>query len=956
MRNKRLISIVLAGCIVLGGAVTIHTFSQEETGVLFSHSFSLGDAEYNKVFFADFDTADFTGTYKGGKETVIDNDYGNSYKMTNGNAVFYAENLADAEATAVSFDLYCTNNTSRGVVELFDPVDVGTTSFETDNLHRTLYIREDKWIANFNKFNSEGGGRGVKYDYSANTWYHFDIWVDYELGTVKYYMDKNFIGEAALMDGFNAVGGMRYTFSDRGTGGVHYIDNVSIVDFIKRGQIKDFKNIEAVPDEITSGVAFGFDESKNKLGYIFDGNEPEFCVDLLNGTDEKQKIKLNLDIIDEVGVAEDSISNIYEIEPHSVKEVKIKMKTNKFGFHTLNSEMFVSGSHPVFSKEIIFSTVNMPKGITKNSKIGICAGLANGSDGYGGLELQRMARIVSKAGIGNVRTGVGLEHMSLTTLDNEHKNFADYTPKYGLDALFILTTVDKCLPVTDAEKEKWRQYVIDVVNEFGHMTDKYEVWNEFNVSAFNKNGASNSEYVEILKITKEIIDELDPDALVYGGVAANVETNGGYDHNTIDFIKDIFENLEGYKYMDGISVHTYLDGMPERSIKEFASTPKDKLIFELREWLDETGYSDVPVISSEVGFAGSDEERCSEWIARYLLMHTENLDEVYLYRLNNLRFNQREHGDYAVQNSFGLIREDINISSSPYPAYSAKPAFLAVCNYNAQLADAEFVSKDINNDRLWYKFNAPDGDEVHAVWMRQGSDSVTIDLNGKIAEVYDIYGNITDTAEAGEESVTVEVSTTPVYVRLKNAEKFYVYSDVSSSRVWVKGRTAPNEQVSVMLADNNGKIPVIYGAQQAISNSNGTYSICLNAGDSSTWDNYILRVGFEGSAQTQEIEYNLPVPKLLVTSDEQVVKTLTELQDGDSVKAVLSGVTGDATTEVMLTIVAYDNEGRIKSLETTDSELFVADTIEDIKNISKIKVMAWHKDTLCPVLASYVIE
>lgn len=948
MINKKIISTVLSGCLILGGTVPVQAFHAAE-------------ARYNKGFYSDFDTDNNIGVYNGGETTALDDAHGSALKLSAGAGRFYSESTVGAEATAVSFDLYCSNNISRGVVELFEPVEIGTTSFDKDELHRTLYIREDTWIANFNMFNSDGGGRGVKFNYSAQTWYHFDIWVDYSLGNVKYYMDGTLIGEAALTDGFDAVGGMRYSFSDRGSGGVHYVDNVQILDFIERGKISGFDNIKAVPKEFESGIAFDFDESKNELGYIYDGNTPEFCIDLLNGTSKKQKVRLNLEITDESDTAEDGCSNVYELEPHSVKEVRIRMDTNKFGFHTLKTELFVSGSSPVFSENITFSTANMPKNVTSNPQIGICAGLANGTDGYGGFELQRMAKLVSKAGFKNMRTGVSMEHMSLATLDDEQEAYRNYAPKYGSDTLFILSTVDKCLPVTDAEKEEWRQYVIDVVNEFGHIVDKYEVWNEFNVPAYNKNGASNSDYVEICRIAKEVIDELDPEAIVYGGAAANVEIGGGYDQNTIDFIKDIFYNLEGYKYMDGISIHTYLDGMPERSLEEYASTPKDKLIFELQEWLTEIGYPEIPVISSEIGFAGRDEERAAVHAVRYFLIHTEDLDEVYCYRINNLRFDKSELGDASVQNTFGLIREDLALASTPYPAYSAKPAFLAMCNYNTQLAEAELISRNVDNDRLHYQFTAADGDEVHVVWMRQGSGEITIVPDGKIAEIYDLYGNIINTAEANEGSITVELSTSPVYVRLKNPEPFYVYSDINTNRVWIKGRTAANEQVAAALIDNNNIVPLVREARQILSNSNGTYSICLNAGDSTTWNNYILRVGFEGNEATQEKEYVLPLPKLSVTSNENAVTLLENLSENDSITAVLSDITGNEATKAMLAIITYSEDDKltdvkIKDFRLNESEVSVTDTVEDIEKIRKIKIIAWQRDTMCPMLAAYTIE
>lgn len=936
-------SAALAVCMTLSGAVTLRTVSAAE-------------AEYTQTFYSDFDSV--TGSYSGGKKTDMGDSHGKALRI-GGTGLFYADSIQGAEAAAVSFDLYCSSNTSRGVVELFDPVKKNTSNFSADQLHRTLYIREDKWIANFNSFDSDGNGRGVKHTYEGEKWYHFDIWVNYSLKTVKYYMDGELIGDAALTDGFTAVGGMRYSFSNQGTDGFHYLDNIQIVEFTQRGNINGLENVKAVPDEIKAEAAFDFDDAENPLGYIFDGNEPEFYIDLSNGTSETREVRLDLKITDEDGKTEDTARSVYVLEPHSVKEVKLKMRTEKFGFHTMNAAVYADGEK-TYSESFVFSTANMPKNVTVNPKAGICAGMANGTDGYGGLESQRIAGLVAKAGFNSMRTGMSKEYITMSSLEKQKQAYINYAPKYGEDTLFVLDTVSKCLPVTEAEKEEWRQYVTNVVKQFGHIVDKYEVWNEFNVLGYNKNGATNSDYVEICRITKEVVDELDPGAMVYGGATANVE-KPKYDHDTIDFIKDIFYNLEGYKYMDGISIHTYVVDVPETSIKEYASTPKDKITFELREWLDEIGYPDVSIISSEIGWSGSNEYLCAERAARYYLIHTDDMDEIYWYRINNLRFDASTMTDGKTQNSYGLIREDVSAAAAPYPAYSAKPGFLAMCNYNAQMAEAKFIDKTIKNNSMHYRYSGADGDEIHALWMVWGEGSGEVALNGKLAEVYDLYGNIIATAEPSEDSISLDLTTSPVYVRLKNPESFYIYNDVNANRVWIKGRTGANERVAAALIDNNQAVPTIKEARQALANSNGTYSICIHSGNSDTWNNYTLRVGFEGNEQTKEKEYVLPVPNLSVTSGGNTVETLKNLSEGDTVTAVLSDIVGSGEIKATLAIVTYGKDERFKDIKIKnfgldEGEATVTDAIEDIDNVGKIKIIAWHDDTLYPMRAVYTIE
>lgn len=198
--------------------------------------------------------------------------------------------------------------------------------------------------------------------------------------------------------------------------------------------------------------------------------------------------------------------------------------------------------------------------------------------------------------------------------------------------------------------------------------------------------------------------------------------------------------------MDIMSVHAYVYNDPEVTIKDNGNSPRERFIYELKDWLEEIGYGDFPVMITEIGYSESTktgEYNHAKNFVRYMTLHREEIDCIFWYRDINLRFTEDAYGSgWEYQRNLGFVREDNYLASAPYPEYAAKPAFLALCNYNALVTDAVFKSGSSEGGIYDYEYSTADGDKLNIAWVRNGTGSKTYNTDGKLCEVYDLYGNI----------------------------------------------------------------------------------------------------------------------------------------------------------------------------------------------------------------------
>lgn len=255
--------------------------------------------------------ADFSGEepeigsmgLSGGSYKTIDKEHGKTLMLTSnpGDGILnaYAEKPMEVNATLVSLDIYAAINSERGVMELFEADEDGNYLTDAMHIHRALYLKHTGRIAYFTEFTQGGGGNGGEESYSAETWHHFDIWIDKISNIVEYYKDGAYFGSVDLPEGFKMLGGFRYTVQNSNGGGTHGIDNVKIAYFPSRGKRVNIDGV-TVPEGFEEKVSLEYNPLKNQFGFIYRGYSVKFIATLYNGSDENAEVTLKVYSVDDM--------------------------------------------------------------------------------------------------------------------------------------------------------------------------------------------------------------------------------------------------------------------------------------------------------------------------------------------------------------------------------------------------------------------------------------------------------------------------------------------------------------------------------------------------------------------------------------------------------------------------------------------------------------------------------
>ena len=118
------------------------------------------------------------------------------------------------------------------------------------------------------------------------------------------------------------------------------------------------------------------------------------------------------------------------------------------------------------------------------------------------------------------------------------------------------------------------------------------------------------------------------------------------------------------------------------------------------------------------------------------------------------------------ENLFGIIRSWDETIANPYEPYSAKPAFLALANWNSILMNAKSLGRcDLGIENLYvYHFKRTDGKDAYVIW-RDSYENIRMrfKLNAERVDVYDMYGTQNQISTT-DKMVDIDVSRSPCYI------------------------------------------------------------------------------------------------------------------------------------------------------------------------------------------------
>ena len=464
--------------------------------------------------------------------------------------------------------------------------------------------------------------------------------------------------------------------------------------------------------------------------------------------------------------------------------------------------------------------------------------------------------IMKKAGIDHLREGYSWSGAELNegvyTETRANKAYLDAAQEQGISVLamagygndlYMPRTQEEIdnkksnynFPLTDTARTAFANYVYNFLSQNRGRIHTVELWNEPDLTSFNKNGATGEDYAKLAKTVYERIHTDFPDvkisafALAYA-YADNAENKAkGY-----KFMQDALSaDVDGdgeydlYKYIDIISVHHYLTDVSQ-------IVPRTA---ELRSLLSQYGCGSKKIYHTEFGYSGTarrgGDEAQAVFLAKYAAaMRAYNAgDRFYIYDFSN-------DGEDAANYEYNLGIVNHHKSRTPY---SAKPSLISLANLNRIIGNCEAYSAQTEGNITAYRFRDRFGTKDAYMFFGgtadsyRGSEEMTFPAQDGRTVFYDMYGNTVEPPFDGT-AYTLSVSEKPIYaVVYRGDDEINAYA--SGGKMYVDGRfslAGEGESVGVKVFDSDGKL--VYINQYSLSdNRTLSFSFPCGSGEYSIW-------------------------------------------------------------------------------------------------------------------------
>ena len=721
------------------------------------------------------------------------------------------------------------------------------------------------------------------------------------------------------------------------------------------------------------GNIISFDTNENNLGYIYFDYNPVIYVTLKNPEVDGKRTTIFAEVEDESGNI--VWSNCYEVEllGNESTSLGISPQISRFGIYSLN--LCADG---ITAKQK-FSVSNRPRDGAVSSW---CMINDHSIKGHGIKELSRKMELLYKAGFGGIRQEYLWEGFEPAVdsflVPTEVADTIELMEMYDMDIMGIMMGCPRyisewnngTLPVSEASLKEWTKYAQYTASKTKEISTYYEVWNEYNM----RDGANPDNYIKLLKASYEALHQANPNAVVCGFAAANIgEQQTEYEYSAIEWIDAVLKRGGG-EYMDAVSIHCYVNRAPEDNLST-VKTGKTWLIDETRALLDRYGYTDMPIIVSEMGWSTGDtgysDAEKAWFMIRYSAMNYGKIDRLYWY-VSQDKQNYDENGNPDLyENELGLI-ETWDTTVSCETPYGAKPAFLAVANFNAMMNGAVSVGESTTDrDVYQYGFKDKHNNTIYIAWsIKKDGAQIKVSGDGKCVTVYDVYGNVIS-SNPNCDMTEVRLGGAPVYIKITDEEEsvaeYYpeITIDYNSGKVHISGTSAYGAMSAAIAVvkkdvDEVERADIGYVGQTKMKTNGGyEFEFMLEKPEGI----YTANIGFMGNDKTQVMDINFDVffPALSVLSEGVLVKELSQIKDEDELCVKLEEIQNRTADGEIMLIAALYKDGRIedvvaKDIESGSSMAELKFLVEDTTKVDKIKIFFWSKINMKPLMGVYEIN
>ncbi|MEK0313245.1 S-layer homology domain-containing protein [Cohnella sp. 56] len=486
--------------------------------------------------------------------------------------------------------------------------------------------------------------------------------------------------------------------------------------------------------------------TSDKVGNIFDVNEePAINLEFVNEHSQPDMLSVDYQVFDAAyGRLLKTGSVSVEAAPNGAKTIeKLKLDIKEKGVYTLIVNAKDADGTTDIQQDIPFSVIQKldPANTLANSVFGAQTHLA-----WGGMyNAEKIAPLFKDIGAKYARDEYYWSNVETTkgvyTFPAGYDQYIDTLIQNGIVPLVELNFGNSFYdggkaPRTPEAVAAYANYCKAVVEHLKGKVKYFEIWNEWNGSFGD--GLGVKEYNALLQAAYTAIKTVNPDTVVMGGAVA------ASDYGWLESLL----KAGGGDYMDAISFHPYTTSGPEGA--KFAET-----MVRVKESFKKLGF-DKPMWATEIGWSSGNHSEVEQaafatQIKTLVLANPGVLDKVLWYDSLNDGMDKEDY-----ESNFGLL--------SQRGPYSAKPAYVALSANENLLGDASFVKeyKLDDNVRILKFHSASKGKDILAVWTKNKSQTIGLNLGTDKLTTVDLFGNGTDTT-AAHNILSTTVTGTPVY-------------------------------------------------------------------------------------------------------------------------------------------------------------------------------------------------
>ncbi len=632
-------------------------------------------------------------------------------------------------STPIGGDIFCL---SFDVRQTSTTANAAQVRFYKDGVNHRAFIANQTGQMGISRF-IKGSTLDYKISYKANKWYNVNMWIDFYDRTVYLYIDNEFIGKTHLDPEMDRIDSLRFFVSSTDAAQYTYWDNISFrrADEEYLNELRS-KNIP-IPEKIDSPLKCTF--TVELPGNIFSEEKEisqkiNFEGRILN--DKPYRVLYEVKRSD--GSLAWSMEEEIALNDDEKAEKVIYPGVSEFDIYTLNVIVSHDDKKYVFSKE--FSKVNTPSPEFSSHKFGSSGGhMMNMNRSHP----DNVLPLFDMSGMGIMREGIswgeferkkgiyGLsdkmkERFEEILAFTEEKDIYMTLNVSGTNSLYPNPAgTSKLVTVTPSGLDALERFACKLASTYPEV-DAYLFQNEPDARAIYQ--MSCEEYANALKRFYLGIKKGNPNAKVWGCNTMRANT---------PWVEGVIM-AGGGDYMDGVTIHPYQgQGSPE-------TTRWVEYVSLTRQMLDSYGYEHLTICASEANTSSSFEYN-SEIQQGFNLVRQWSLMDANPRMLDSYITYTFATFDDATDNesNFGITR-GWNVDN----AAGAKPAYMAVCNFLAQIEGKTFEKLLHDDDIYVYHYKDDKGEDMLMMYSDVTTQQISLKIDAPKGELYDWYGNKTD--------------------------------------------------------------------------------------------------------------------------------------------------------------------------------------------------------------------